>query len=330
MSSHRDDSDAPDAPGVFHAGELLMQERCGVRDRIEQVGLALIHHTMSLQHRQFFAMQRLLFAGSLDEQRRPWASVLCGERGFVHALDERTLRVDALPQSGDPLAANLAAGVPLGLLGIEFATRRRNRMNGTVVETDANGFRVGVDQSFGNCPQYIQARDFTVRSESALAHPVEELGADLDDHALAIVGRADTLMIATAAAQARGRAGADGVDVSHRGGKPGFVRASRDGSGRTVLAMPDFRGNYLFNTLGNITANPRAGLLIFDFASGALLQLTGTAAIVWDGSDVDAYAGAQRLVVVAVEDARLRRGALPIAWSEPEFARQLDDTGPWR
>ncbi len=320
-------------PSPFHAGEAAVQERCGVRERVEQIGHAIIHDVMPLQHRELFARLPTVIVGSLDADRKPWASVLAGDPGFLRASDERTLYIAARPDRGDPLGDRLAVGIPLGLLGIEPSTRRRNRMNGTVTAVDDEGFTVSVDQSFGNCPQYIQARRPEWRREPADRRwpvAVEATAGRLSGRARELVTAADTLFIASASPHARGRGGADGVDVSHRGGKPGFVRVTTaPGGGPSVLTLPDFRGNFLFNTLGNIAAFPRAGLLFIDFTSGDLLQVTGQAEIVWEGPELESFAGAQRLLVVTVEKALRRPGALPLRWSEPEFASQLEDTGAW-
>ncbi len=321
----------------FHAGERAVQERCGVREQVERVGAVVIRDAMPLQHRQFFSRQTLVFAGHCDSAGRPWASVLAGEIGFVHAPDARTLRIDARPAPGDPLSAAIGEGLPVGLLGIELATRRRNRLNGAVTAVDAGGFTVAVEQSFGNCPQYIQARsgDWAGRVPGLAPGATERIGPCLDAAALAIVRGADTLFLASAARAPREHAQPDeeprslGADVSHRGGRPGFVRVRENGAGASVLVLPDFTGNFLFNTLGNLTAHPRAGVLFLDFESGDLLQLTGSAEIVWDGEELASFAGAQRLVRITLEEGRRHVAALPVSWSEPDFARQLDDTGSW-
>jgi predicted pyridoxine 5'-phosphate oxidase superfamily flavin-nucleotide-binding protein len=314
--------------GPFHAGELAMQTRTGVRERLQASGGRFIRDHMPDQHRELFTKLPTLFVGGLDGQRRPWASMLFGPPGFVQSPDARHLVVGALPLHGDPLRGVLAADVPVGLLGIEPQTRRRNRMNGTVVAVTASGFTVGVDQSFGNCPQYIQAR-LPRRVERAGA-PTEarEAGPRLDAPSIALVRNADTFFIATASRDARARGGADGADVSHRGGKPGFVRVEDDGDA-TVLTVPDFRGNFLFNTLGNIAIHPRAGLLFVDYESGDLLQITGRAEIVFDAEQVRLYAGAQRLLRVTVEASRWYEAAVPLRWSEPQYAPQLAALGEW-
>lgn len=316
----------------FHDGEKAVQERCGVGEQIEQLGASMIRDAMPLQHRQFFSRQTLLLAGHCDAAGRPWASMLAGEIGFVRAIDERTLRVDARPAAGDPLAEVLAVGATLGLLGIDLATRRRNRVNGVVSALDASGFTLSVEQSFGNCPQYIQAREgrWTSASPAVAPRATARFGRHLAGAPLAIVRGADTLFIASSAGNAaNGASSTLGADVSHRGGKPGFVRVRDDGAAGSVLVLPDFTGNFLFNTLGNLTVNPRAGLLFLDFASGDLVQLTGRTEIVWEGEELASFEGAQRLVRISVEEGLHHGAALPLEWSQPDFARQLDATGSW-
>jgi predicted pyridoxine 5'-phosphate oxidase superfamily flavin-nucleotide-binding protein len=316
----------------FHAGELAVQERAGVRERVAGMGERMIRDAMPEQHRELFEKLPMLLVGSLDDGGRPWASVLVGAPGFVRAPDARQLHVGARPGFGDPLAGHLAPGRPLGLLGLEPHTRRRNRMNGTVAAVDEAGFVVDVDQSYGNCPQYIQAREPYWRRPADTfgdPRPVHLLDAHLDAAPRRLLQRADTLFIATASAHAAGHAGAEGVDVSHRGGRPGFVRVEGDDRGRIVLTLPDFRGNNLFNTLGNIAARPHAGVLAMDPANGDLLQLTGRAEIVWDGAELRSFAGAQRLLRIAVDEALWHPRALPLVWSAPEMAPQLAATGAW-
>lgn len=315
----------PHEPSPFHEGERAMQERAGVRERTERSGRRGIRDAMPDQHRVFFMTLPFVLVGSLDAQDRPWASVLAGRPGFIDSPDPRTLAIAVRPTADDPLAAALAPGAPLGLLGIELETRRRNRMNGRVIATDDRGFSVGVDQSFGNCPQYIQARaPAFVAAPEAPASRAESAALSAD--AVALISRADTFFIATAAPGARAGDPAAGVDVSHRGGKPGFVRVTQE-DGRSVLTAPDFAGNAFFNTFGNIAANPRAGLTFIDFATGAVLRLTGAAEVIWDGPDLAAFTGAQRLLRVVVEEGAW--GAVPLRWSAPEPAPQLEATGSW-
>lgn len=146
------------AASPFHAGEQALQTRTGVRERAERAGRRMIRDFMPDEHRALFEALPYVVIGSLDARNRPWASLLAGRPGFMRTPDARTLAIGARPPAGDPLAAHLAPGAPLGVLGIELATRRRNRANGTVIAAERAGFAVSVRQSFGNCPQYIQAR----------------------------------------------------------------------------------------------------------------------------------------------------------------------------
>jgi predicted pyridoxine 5'-phosphate oxidase superfamily flavin-nucleotide-binding protein len=325
----RPEPSAPAWESPYHAGEQAMQERAGWRARAEESGRRGIRSYMPDQHRELFTQLPLLFVGSVDAQDRPWASVLFGPPGFVASPDAQTLTVVAKPVPGDPLIANVAAGAPVGLLGIQLETRRRNRVNGWLEDIRPDGFSVRVGQSFGNCPQYIQARQPTPEQSATSAAPSwREEGALLSERARQLVGRADTFFIATAAADARGGDPVHGVDVSHRGGKPGFVRVSSH-AGVGELTAPDFRGNFSFNTFGNIAVNPRAGLLFIDFDRGDLLSLTGEARVDWHGPEIEAFAGAQRLLHVRLHRGVLIENGLPLRWTRPLASPQLAATGSW-
>jgi len=312
----------------FHPGEIAVQERAGVRARAERMGPG-IRDFMPDQHRELFTKLPYLLVGSVDAAGQPHASLLVGRPGFVASPDALTLVIGAKPAADDPLAENLAVGAAVGLLGIELHTRRRNRMNGVVTALDARGFVVEVRQSFGNCPQYIQARApfFVLDPGAPKAAPPQREAARLSAAAVSLLRQADTFFIATAAAPERPDS-PYGVDVSHRGGKPGFIRVTEEGEA-TILTVPDFRGNNAFNTLGNIAVEPRAGLLVVDFASGDLLSLTGEGIVVWDGPELASFAGAQRLLKLHVTGGLVRRNAVPLRWSQPQAAPQLAATGSW-
>lgn len=308
--------------GRFHRGEQMLQARVNpvLQQRMQKTAEIALRDFMPEQHRDFFALLPTLVVGSVDDRGRPWASMLAGRPGFVLSPDPVTLHVAAKPVAGDPLGAHLKADAPLGILGLQPETRRRNRMNGRVTTLDESGFTVHVEQSFGNCPQYIQARAPRLVG-TAGQPPRRPEGALLSERAMAMIAAADTFFIAT-------HAQGEGVDVSHRGGKPGFVKIEqRDGA--SILTAPDFRGNNFFNTLGNIALDARAGLLVVDYATGDLLQLTATAEIVWDGPEVEAFAGALRLLRLRIDSGQIIEGGLPVRWSEPAYAAQLIETGSW-
>jgi predicted pyridoxine 5'-phosphate oxidase superfamily flavin-nucleotide-binding protein len=244
---------------------------------------------MPEQHREFFRQLPFVLVGSVDAGGQPWASVLANPPGFIESPDPRRLVIRARPLGGDPLNETLTEGAPIGLLGIEPHTRRRNRMNGVVEQVTDGRFTVGVQQSFGNCPKYIQARRPEYMRQPSATHVMPS--DRLDEGTRAMIRRADTLFIATAhPAAATDQAPRHGVDVSHRGGKPGFVRVDDE----RTLTIPDFAGNFFFNTLGNIAVNPKAGLLFLDFTNGDLAYLAGDAEIIWEGGEVAAFAGAKR------------------------------------
>jgi hypothetical protein len=279
----------------FHPGEIAAQERAGVRSRMEKIGGVVMRDYLPEQHRDFFAQLPTLLLGASDAEGRIWASILCGEPGFVRSPDPAMLRIDAHPAAGDPLAAALRPGRQAGLLGLQFETRRRNRANGVIANVDGPGFNVDVRQSFGNCPKYIQTRTLLERAgHAAMELQVLEGAGALPADALALISRSDTFFIASAAE--------DGIDVSHRGGPPGFVEIDAQGA----LRWRDFQGNNYFNTIGNLLADGRAGLLFADFEQGHLLHLSGRAQVQWEDDTRTLHFTAERHV--------LRPNALPLRW----------------
>lgn len=297
---------------AFHEDELRAQALAGQ----QRAGRAAIRPFMPDQHREFFALLPYLFVATPDAEGWPMASVLTGKPGFMQSPDPTTLRIDTLPAADDPAASTFIAGAEIGMLGLDFTTRRRNRANGRLVAVD-DGLTVAINQSFGNCAQYIQTRTPTPRT--ATGGPVEQLDR-LDEPARALIQASDTCFVAS---RSRTGIGDGGLDMSHRGGKPGFVGVTGD-----TLAIPDFRGNRFYNTLGNLLGDPRAGLLFIDFASGDILQLQGRATIDWH-PEASGPAGAERLWRIDVTRAWRRRGAFPFAWRFGDYAPTTLATGTW-
>jgi predicted pyridoxine 5'-phosphate oxidase superfamily flavin-nucleotide-binding protein len=293
----------------WHLGELALQAKAGVVERMDEVGRRVVRDYMPDQHREFFGRLPFLVVGAVDDKGAPWTTLLTGMPGFIHSPDPRTLSVAARLNPLDPGQASLTEGAAVGLLGIEMHTKRRNRMNGDVRIRD-DGFGVAVRRSFGNCPQYITARDnqFANAATGARAGEVEVLSG-LDEEARRTIGRADTFFVSSYADRAKGRE----VDASHRGGPEGFVRLDTD-----MLVIPDYRGNFHFATLGNILLNGQAGLSFVDFATGDLLQLSGRAEISF-GQDAEDGQGFDRKWQFFPERGVRRRAALPLRWK-----RQLD------
>lgn len=311
-------------PAPWHAGERRLQTLAGVRERMEERGRVVLRDYMPDQHRAFFAERHQLFLSTLDPSGQPWATIIEGERGFVTSPTPRELAIRARLPEHDPAHRGLIDGAPVGLLGLEFETRRRNRMNGTLrLNPDGSAFSVDVTLSFGNCPKYIQAR------KSALIRPTPDRGArvrrscELSMADQEMIRGADTLFIASRSA-VPGSSSSEGLDVSHRGGRPGFVRLTGPGQ----IMFPDYRGNFAFNTLGNLLVDPRCGLLFVDFSTGATLQIAGRGRIVTDPLLYQDWPGAERAICIDVAQAVFTKGRSLYSWEFVGFADQFDKQGP--
>lgn len=295
-------------PSPFHPGEVRLQRTLGVAERMDAFGRRVIRDHLPDQHRDFYRQLPFLVAGAVDPAGDAWATILTGPEGFLHSPDPRTLAVAAARDPQDPAVAGLQAGQAVGLLGIELHTRRRNRMNGRIARLDAGGLVVAVEQTFGNCPQYIQLRDAVVARGPGDPDdlPPATTSAALDETARRMISSADTFFVASYIDDEAGRH----VDVSHRGGKPGFVRVGADGA----LTVPDFAGNLHFNTLGNFLLNPRAGLVFADFETGDLLHLTGEARVDLDSDEIALFQGAERFWTFVPRKLVFRPAALALRW----------------
>jgi len=293
----------------YHPGELAVQARAGVLADAARLG-GIVRAEIPPRGGAFLAGQRLAVIGAADSSGRVWASPLTGDPGFLRAPNPRALHVSAAPADGDPLAETLAlareagTAVEAGVLVIDLATRVRLRVNGSAEPAADGGIVVRVRQAYWNCPKYIQLRLAAPSADpaSAPADDAPPRSTRLTEVQRAWIERADTFFIATLAP-------GGGADASHRGGAPGFVRLGRGGAGEDVLVFPDYSGNHMFNTLGNLAVNAAAGLLFVDFERGATLQLTGTAEVLWEREELAAFPGAERAVRFRVgEGVELRHG----------------------
>lgn len=294
----------------FHTGELAAQQLSGTTESAAAGG-AFIRTAMPDQHRTFFAgLPFLVVTGGAEEDGFIWVSVLEGPDGFVSSPDPEHLVIGQSLAQDDPLAASLSDGGRVGLLGIDLAARRRNRLNGTLNATP-QGYVLRVDQSFGNCPQYIHARGSHRVDGGAV--PVARISDRLDGAQTARIAAADTLFIGSGSPSE-----GNGYDASHRGGAPGFVRVANDGS----LLIPDYPGNNFFNTIGNLLQDPRVGLLIIDFSTGSLLHISGRARIDWHPEESHDLA-ARRMIHVTVEKVVDRPCALSLRWRPLDQGQRL-------
>ncbi|MEV5434823.1 pyridoxamine 5'-phosphate oxidase family protein [Streptomyces sp. NPDC052682] len=285
---------------VYHPGSRAVQDRVGVRAVADHVGRS-IGQGIKPVAAAFLELQPLLIAGAADPATgRVWASPLTGTPGFVRATGPRQMSVTGGPRPTDPLATALAThGTPLGTLALDPRTRRRMRLNGRLRPTDG-GFAVEADQVFSNCPKYLQKRDrYETVAERTPGPP--RYGRELTAAQAGFVQAADTFFVATVHD--------GGADVSHRGGNPGFVRVPSP----RALTWRDYPGNAMFLTLGNLAADPRAGLLFLHWRTGTTLQLTGEA-------HTEYGADGERRVRFTVTEVVETPGAVPLRWSAPVYS----------
>jgi predicted pyridoxine 5'-phosphate oxidase superfamily flavin-nucleotide-binding protein len=252
----------------FHEGEVAMQRRAGVEAEAARLERMLDSSVLSQGAARFLAAQRFAALTGRDRNGVLWVSPLAAPPGFLRG-QEGVLHVSASPRAGDPLH-EIELGQQVGLIAIDFATRRRLRINGELVAADHASMTVRVDQSYGNCPKYIHPRAIDVASLAAPRSRSPRRATLLGPSDEAMIARSDTFFLGTSHPTR-------GSDASHRGGPAGFVRV--DSADR--LWWPDFPGNNMFNSYGNLAVDDEAALLFLDFDTGATVHLTGTAHVRW-------------------------------------------------
>ena len=303
---------------VFHEGERSLHQKLEIEERQHQLGLRMIRDHMPDQHRAFFALLESVHIGAVDTSGHPWAIMRTGSAGFMASHDDKTLTISSHPLSGEPDDLNLSIGAKTSVVGIDFATQRRNRMNATVDAAEDGKLSFHVDQSYGNCPKYIQIRNKTPAGPTTQKIPITSTAlseADKDQ-----ITKADTLLIASRAAEL-GNDPRAGVDINHRGGMPGFVSVLND----TTIQFPDYKGNNFYNTYGNIMTDNRIGLQFVDFETGTLLNIKGTAELVEDlnNGELPLMGRGLRITVQTVVRAE---GALPLRYTFGAFSDRNPST----
>jgi predicted pyridoxine 5'-phosphate oxidase superfamily flavin-nucleotide-binding protein len=267
----------------FHEGELAVQSKAGVLEDAARLSGMLAPARLSGGIARFLADRRFAAITARDAEGTLWTSPLVGPPGFLRVAAPAVLEVRARPVEGDPLC-HLPTPQPVGLIVIEYGLRRRLRINGTLVHTGPAGLRIDVAEAYGNCPQYIRPRSLHQHPEAAHSPSPVRRGLTLTEEDIALIGRSDSFLIGTVHPRR-------GADASHRGGAPGFVRVVEG-----TLRWPDYPGNNMFNTLGNLEADSTAALLFPDFATGRSLHLSGRATVRWStpgGPDDDGQTGRQ-------------------------------------
>jgi predicted pyridoxine 5'-phosphate oxidase superfamily flavin-nucleotide-binding protein len=292
---------------MHHAGEIAVQNRVGVR--VAPLGSSRVGADIPPVASEFLAEQQTIVLGAADADGAMWATMLAGPAGFVTAQDARTVVIGRLPGDGDPLAGVFETAHvdhEVGMLALDAATRRRMRINGRA-HRDGGEIVVSTDQVYANCPRYIQARrPVATEAGSRTVHR----GDALTDAQQAAIARADTFFLAT-------QADGVGADVSHRGGNPGFLAVT----GPNRLSWPEYSGNMMYMTLGNLELDPRAGLVFPDWETGGLLHVTGRARTDWDPARAAALPGAKQVVDLEIERVVQVDGAIQLRWTFGDYSR---------
>jgi len=292
----------------FHRGEIAVQERAGVRDIAEDVGEGIADH-LPPGASEFLERRQMCVLGTVDSRGSVWASVVTGDPGFIETVDDRTLRIAMNITSSDPIVRNLATEGHVALFAPDFVTARRIRVNGRGVIRNG-AIIITTDEVYGNCRRYLQERIFVGNRTTQAADKNGRVATTLSASEQHQISDDDTFFIATDNPER-------GADVSHKGGNPGFVRVLDE----KHIAFPDYNGNSMFNTLGNVTVNPRAGLLFIDFDIGRTLQLTGRASIDWSPNRVHTFPGAERVIDFELEQIIDTPAGFPLVAKFRQFSR---------
>ncbi|RLL67630.1 pyridoxamine 5'-phosphate oxidase family protein [Streptomyces sp. Z26] len=334
-------TDLPRSRPQWHAGEEAMHRllRVPYEDNPTTRGLPAVYGS-TLPHFPLFAL------GAVDRHDRVWTTLFGGRPGTAGLVSSGVLglafpaRLRRLPveEGGgwvgpDPVLEALVSGTPssdgqpidlsgktVSGLALDLETRTRVKVagraiRGAVLEKQPAGgtvpaggtepvdvrLAVAVEESLGNCPKYLnRKRIWPHDGPSGSTSDFLPLPPD----AVELVGRSDILFISS-------RHGGESMDTNNRGGAPGFARILRNSDEGVALVYPEYSGNRLFQTLGNLKSDPAVGITFPDFESGDVLYVTGRAEVLV-GADAAALLPHTKLAVrVTVEAARFVRAGLP-------------------
>lgn len=291
----------------FHEGELRLQKQMGVRKKMAIAATYMMRDFMPDQHREFFQGLEYIFLGTVDENGLPCATILTGQYGFIASPDPTKLVIKTGSRHGSIGIETLAIGQAVGVLGLDLSNRRRNRMHGRITEIDETSITIKVVQSYGNCPKYISVRNISERDVQTNKTTTQDTELSAED--MALITKTDTFFIASYLRDGS-NAAYEGVDMSHRGGEPGFITVDSN----TQITVPDYKGNNLFNTIGNLIMNPDAALLFIDFETGDQLHIQGQAILIEETSELAKHPGAQRLLRIEIKRIRRELTATALRW----------------
>ena len=290
----------------FHEGELAVQERAGFLDDARRGG-KFLRARISPGAQAFLATRRFAILAARAPDGAVWTTIIAGQLPFLTSDQGGLLRIGGVTRSDDPISQALILNAQVGLVAIDFETRRRFRVNGRLVEPGPDALVLKVEEAFGNCPKYIQA--YVPRADGRQTPGAPAVTTQLNADQAAWIGRADLFFVGTYHP-------VRGADASHRGGAPGFVRVVSP----TELVWGDYLGNRFFQSLGNAAVQPRAGLLFLDPGTGSTLQLTGELAIDWSPEAASEIPRAERVLRFRIEQVVETRSAIPLRWILSELS----------
>lgn len=249
----------------FHAGEVEIHAEWGVdTEAYEQQSRQMMLPQINPQEHELISKLSFSFAGTTDLSGRPWASPLFGgDEPLFNILSPTTMTIAGQPGRGDPFLRNIADTNELSVVFFDTSTRRRAKSIGRGTVDESGRVVYEMTRLFGICPKYIFQREHT--PSTAPADNPSESRSQLLDEDRKQLGQTDTIFFASHSPH--------GADVTHRGGSPGFVQILDD----ATLEIPDYLGNGMFNTLGNLRLDGRLAVTTVDLSSGRTLQLTGRA-----------------------------------------------------
>jgi len=291
----------------FHEGESNLQARAGIDKEFATMANRAITNFMPNHHQNFFSQLPMVFVGGEDKNKDIWASTLIGKLGFIEINNKYNVTINAQFVDIDPLANNLKAGDEIGLLGFQFETRRRNRVSGKLTEISDSKISIEVKQCYGNCPKYIQRRQGKLLKISEQPSMINF--DSFDKETSLFIHSVDSLFIASQHIDGDENLNR-GVDVSHRGGMPGFVRIPDE----KTLLIPDYIGNNFFNTMGNISLNPKTGIQFLDYKNGHRIMVTGKAEIIWAEDEKLPFDGVDRMIRFTLNHGYLLKNIFPFEW----------------
>ncbi|KAJ4423087.1 hypothetical protein N0V82_002216 [Gnomoniopsis sp. IMI 355080] len=327
---------------AFHPGETAIQALLHIpplRSNPTQVGLPA---RFALR----VAASPLMAISTLDDEGRPWTSVWGGEAGFAAPLEQGVLALQSMADARyDPVAISLfgtrmdgqrlsdepyhisreelegGGGRVMAGLSIDLETRDRVKLGGRLVagkvdfttgEEDVARVQMAmlVEESLGNCPKYLNKK--TIHPHLPCPRLISDT-LPISSDALALLEKADLFFLSST----DGRS----MDTNHRGGAPGFMRViSNDAENGTQLIYPEYSGNRLYQTLGNMHVRPLGGICVPDFETGDVLYLTGETTILVGGDAARLLPHTKLAVKIHVTAARFVRDGLPFRGDVVDFS----------